>query len=108
MPRFFVLKCRHADRAWHVTDVRLDHYGCAGLSGGIKKRAGGRAMREEAKSFVNPNHKITSPALVKTLKASSGVAMVRAILWLALMDTLISSSCIRTSRRNCSAPTVRP
>ena len=69
--------CRHADGECHVTEVNLDHCNCAGQSGGKKKRPIRKAMVEEAEAFVNANHKITSPALVKTTTGSCGVATVQ-------------------------------
>ncbi|CAN0362816.1 unnamed protein product, partial [Scytosiphon promiscuus] len=64
------------DGEWHVTSVKLEHVNCAGQSGAKQKRASRKAVKEEAAAFVNANHKITSPELVKTLKESCGVAMV--------------------------------
>lgn len=72
----FVRGCRHADHEWHVTGVNLDHCNCAGQSGEKKKRPSRKAMREDAEAFVNANHKITSPALVKTMKGACGVDTV--------------------------------
>lgn len=66
--------CKHTDNEWHVTEVALEHCNCAGEAGEKKKKKPSRrAMREEAGALVKANHKVTSPALVKSLQATCGV-----------------------------------
>ncbi|CAN0109178.1 unnamed protein product [Laminaria digitata] len=69
--------CRHTDSEWHVTEVTLEHSDCAGQVDDNKKKktASRRSMRKEAGAFIKANLKVTSPALVKTLKATCGVVI---------------------------------
>ncbi|CAN0564011.1 unnamed protein product, partial [Laminaria digitata] len=67
---------RLKDNEWNVTDASLEHVNCVGQSGEKQKRASRKAVKDAAAAFVNANHKITSPELVKTLKESCGVTMV--------------------------------
>lgn len=68
--------CKHADNEWHVTEVTLEHCNCAGQGEEKrKKKPSRRAMREEAGALIKANLRVTSPSLVKTLKATCGVVI---------------------------------
>ena len=58
---------------WNITEAVLNHVQCTGQSGEKRKRPCRRSVEEEAAKLINANHTITSPALVKTLKATAGV-----------------------------------
>eukprot|EP00904_Undaria_pinnatifida_P008857 jgi/Undpi1/5100/HiC_scaffold_19.g08452.m1 len=64
---------KRTTKEWRVTEAILDHAQCTGQSGDKKKRPCRRSVEEEAAKLINANHKISSPALVKTLKATAGV-----------------------------------
>lgn len=68
--------CKHTDNEWHVTEVTLEHCNCVGQAEEKrKKKPSRRAMREEAGALIKANNRVTSPALVKTLKATCGVVI---------------------------------
>ena len=67
---------KRTTKEWRVTEAILDHAQCTGQSGDKKKRPCRRSVEEEAAKLINANHKISSPALVKTLKATAGVEIL--------------------------------